>query len=145
MTSPVRVALIGAVFMARHHIRQMLKMGSTTRIVVLCEPSQATALEAAKIFVDAGLPPPPNRPDWQRLIAEYGAEWGETLAVQYSGDQPPAPIRVPPSRGVWEQFLAVRSGRIPNPSPAEAGLRMAKLWDAIRASAANNGIPVRCE
>jgi hypothetical protein len=71
--------------------------------------------------------------------------WGETLAVQYRGDQPPAPIPVPPSRGVWEQFLAVRSGRIPNPSPPEVGLRMAKLWDAIRASAANNGIPVKCE
>jgi predicted dehydrogenase len=71
--------------------------------------------------------------------------WGETLAVQYTGDQPPAPIPVPPSLGVWEQFLAVRSGRIPNPSPPEVGLRMAKLWDAIRASAANNGIPVKCE
>ena len=60
--------------MARHHIRQLLKQQSTTRIVALCEPSEATALEAAKIFVDAGLPPPPNQPDWQRLIAEYGPE-----------------------------------------------------------------------
>lgn len=321
--------------MARHHIRQILKMQATTRIVATCEPSDAQALEAARIFVDAGLPPPPNQFDWQTLIAEYGAEldaiiistphalhhdqtkacleagidvllekpmvmtaaearslietrdrtgrllvvafqgslspqvrlasrllranefgriltisglvwqnwgsntantwrqvpalsgggflfdtgahmlntiadlagedfsevaawfvdngrpvetlavamgrlvsgglvtlhacgeaipscasevrvfcekailhtgvWGETLAVQYAGDQPPAPIPVPPSLGVWEQFLAVRSGRIPNPSPPEVGLRMAKLWDAIRASAANNGIPVRCE
>ena len=66
--------------------------------------------------------------------------------VLYNGlSQPPAPIPVPPSRGVWEQFLAVRSGRIPNPSPPEIGLRMAKLWDAIRASAANYGLPVRCE
>ncbi|MDQ2692774.1 MAG: Gfo/Idh/MocA family oxidoreductase, partial [Chloroflexota bacterium] len=80
----------------------------------------------------------------EKAILHTGV-WGETLAVQYSGDQPPAPIPVPPSRGVWEQFLAVRSGRIPNSSPPEAGLRMAKLWDAIRASAANNGIPVRCE
>lgn len=330
--------------MARHHIRQMLtsalaggarEMQSTTRIVALCEPSEAMALEAAKIFADAGLPPPPNQPDWQRLIAEYGAEldtvciitphalhhdqakasleagldvllekpmvmtaaearslietrdrtgrllvvafpgslspqirsasrllranefgriltisgivwqnwgaqtvntwrqepalsgggflfdtgahllntvadlagedfsevtawfvqngrsvetiavvmgrlasgglvtfhacgetipscaseirvfcerailhtgiWGETLAVQYTGDQPPAPIPVPPSRGVWEQFLEVRSGRIPNPSPPEVGLRMAKLWDAIQASATNDGMPVKCE
>ena len=335
MTIPVRVALIGAGMMARHHIRQILKMQSTTRIVALCEPSEAVAREAANVFVDAGLPPPPNQPDWQKLIAEYGAEldavfiitphafhhdqtkacleagidvllekpmvmtaaeahslietrdrtgrllvvafqgslspqvrmasrllrakefgriltisglvwqnwgpltlntwrqepalsgggflfdtgahllntvadlagedfcevaawfvqdgrpvetiavamgrlasgglvtfhacgetipscaseirvfcekailhtgvWGETLAVQYSGEQPPAPIPVPPSRGVWEQFLAVRSGLLPNPSPPEVGLRMAKLWDAIRASAANNGIPVRCE
>ncbi len=335
MTSPVRVALIGVGGMARYHISQLLKMQSTTRIVALCEPSEVMAIEAAKIFVEAGLPPPPNRPDWQKFIAEYGAEldavliitphalhhdqtracleagidvllekpmvmtadearslietrdrtgrllvvafqgslspqvrlasrllranefgriltisgivwqdwggktvntwrqepalsgggflfdtgahllntvadlagedfsevaawfvhngrpvetlavamgrlvsgglvtfhacgeaipscaseirvfcekailhtgiWGETLAVQYTGDQPPTPIPVPPSLGVWDQFLAVRSGRIPNPSPPEIGLRMAKLWDAIRTSAANNGIPVKCE
>ena len=335
MTSPVRVALIGVGGMARYHISQMLTMQSTTRIVALCEPSEAMALEAAKVFIGAGLPPPPNQPDWRKLIAEYSAEldavfiitphalhhdqtkacleagidvllekpmvmtaaearslietrdrtgrllvvafqgslspqgrfasrwvrsnefgrilpirgiagqdwgpntvntwrqqpalsgggflfdtgahllntvsdlageefsevaawfvqngrpvetlavamgrlvsgalvtfhacgeaipscsseirvfcekailhtgmWGETLAVQYTGDQPPAPIPVPPSLGVWEQFLAVRSGRIPNPSPPEVGLRMAKLWDAIRASAATNGMPVKCE
>jgi predicted dehydrogenase len=326
---------MGAGIMARHHIRQLLKMQSTTRIVALCEPSEATALQANKIFVDAGLAPPPNEPDWQKLIAEYGSDmdavfiitphalhhdqtkacleagidvllekpmvmtadeagslietrdrtgrllvvafqgslspqirlasrllranefgriltingivwqdwgsltvntwrqvpalsgggflfdtgahmlntiadlsgedfsevaawfvdngrpvetlavamgrlasgglvtfhacgeaipscaseirvfcekailhtgvWGETLAVQYTGDQLPAPIPVPPSMGVWEQFLAVRGGHIPNPSPPEVGLRMAKLWDAIRASAANNGIPIKCE
>ena len=335
MTSPVRMALIGVGGMARYHVSQLLKMQSTTRIVALCEPSEAMALEADKIFVNAGLTPPPNQPDWQKLIAEYGAEldavlistphafhhdqtkacleagidvllekpmvmtaaeahslietrdrtgrllvvafqgslspqvrlasrllranefgrilsisgvvwqnwgpntsntwrqapalsgggflfdtgahllntvadlvgedfsevaawfdynsrpvetiavaigrlasgglvtlhgcgetipscaseirvfcekailhtgiWGETLAVQYHGDQPPAPIPVPSSLGVWEQFLAVRNGQIPNPSPPEVGLRMAKLWDAIRASAANNGIPVQCE
>jgi predicted dehydrogenase len=335
MNSPVRVALIGTGNMARHHIRQMLKMQSTTRIVALCEPSEAMALAAANVFVDAGLSPPPNQPDWQKLITEYGAEldavfiitphafhydqtkacleagidvllekpmvmtaaeahslieardrtgrllvvafqgslspqirlaarllranefgriltisglvwqdwgpltvntwrqepalsgggflfdtgahllntvadlagedfsevaawfvqdgrpvetvavamgrlasgglvtfhacgeaipscaseirvfcerailytgiWGETLAVQYTGEEPPVQIPVPPSRGVWEQFLAVRSGSIPNPSPPEVGLRMAKLWDAIRASAAKNGMPERCE
>lgn len=335
MTLPVRVGLIGAGRMARHHIRQMLKMQSTTRIVALCEPSEMMALETAQVFLDAGLPPPPNQPAWQKFIADYGAEldavfiitphalhhdqtkacleagidvllekpmvmtaveanslietrdrtgrllvvafqgslspqvrfasrllranefgriltisgivwqnwgpvtvntwrqepalsgggflfdtgahllntvadlagedfcevaawfvhngrpvetlavamgrlvsgglvtfhacgeaipscnseirvfcekailhtgiWGETLAVQYTSDLPPAPIPVPPSLGIWEQFLAVRSGHIPNPSPPEVGLRMAKLWDAIRASAANNGIPVKCE
>ena len=80
----------------------------------------------------------------EKAILHTGV-WGETLSVQYTGDQPPAPIPVPLSLGVWEQFLEVRSGLIPNPSPPEVGLRMAKLWDAIRASAANNGIPVRCE
>jgi len=84
-----------------------------------------------------------------RVFCEKGilhtGVWGETLAVQYTGDQPPIPIPVPPSLGVWEQFLAVRSGEITNPSPPEVGLRMAKLWDAIRASAAKNGMPVKCE
>ena len=72
MTSPVRVGLIGVGGMARYHIRQLLKMQSTTRIVALCEPSEAMALEAAKVFVEVGLPPPPNQPDWQKFIAEYG-------------------------------------------------------------------------
>jgi hypothetical protein len=43
---------------------------------------------------------------------------------------------------VWEQFLNVRSGRIPNPSPPEVGLRMARLWDAIRESASRAGAVV---
>jgi hypothetical protein len=47
--------------------------------------------------------------------------------------------------GTWQQFLAVRSGQIDNPSPPEIGLRMARLWDAIRASAAKNGAVVRME
>ena len=335
MNSPVRVALIGAGGIARYHIRQMLKLQSVIRVVSLCEPSETRALEAINVFLEAGVPPPPNEPDWQELIVRYGGEldavviltphalhhdqaracleagmdvllekpmvmtaaeahslieardrtgrllvvafqgslspqirlasrllranefgrilsisglvwqdwgpntvntwrqqpalsgggflfdtgahllntvadlagedfsevaawfvqndrpvetiavamgrlasgglvtfhacgeaipscaseirvfcekailhtgiWGETLAVQYNGDQPPSPIPVPPSLGVWEQFLAVRDGRIPNPSPPEVGLRMAKLWDAIRSSVAKDGIPVRCE
>jgi predicted dehydrogenase len=71
--------------------------------------------------------------------------WGEKLDVQYNGYQPPTPIPVPASLGVWEQFLAVRSGRIPNPAPPEIGLRMAKLWDAVRASARQGGMPVKVE
>ena len=53
-------------------------------------------------------------------------------------------VPVPASLGVWEQFLAVRRGQMPNPSPPEIGLRMARLWDAIKASAAQNGAPVKC-
>jgi hypothetical protein len=44
---------------------------------------------------------------------------------------------------VWEQFLNVRAGRVPNPSPPEVGLRMARLWDAIRLSAVSAGAVVR--
>jgi len=75
----------------------------------------------------------------------YTGVWGEKLQIQYRGDQPLADIPVPPSMGVWEQFLAVRNGKIVNPCPPEVGLRMARLWDAIRASAAQNGVPVKCE
>jgi predicted dehydrogenase len=69
--------------------------------------------------------------------------WGERLELQRDGQDRLRPVRVPPSLGQWEQFLAVRSGRIANPCPPEVGLRMARLWDAIRASAAQGGQPVR--
>jgi len=69
--------------------------------------------------------------------------WGEYLEIQRPGEKQLKPVDVPASIGVWEQFLAVRSGKIENPSPPEIGLRMARLWDAIRASAAQNGAIVR--
>jgi predicted dehydrogenase len=71
--------------------------------------------------------------------------WGESLDIQRAGEKQLQPIPVTPSMGAWEQFLAVRSGRIDNPSPPEIGLRMARLWDAIRASAAKNGAVVQME
>ncbi len=70
--------------------------------------------------------------------------WGEYLELQRSGRARLQKVPVPASLGVWEQFLAVRSGQMPNPSPPEIGLRMARLWDAIKASAAQNGAPVKC-
>lgn len=69
--------------------------------------------------------------------------WGEKLLVQKPGDPMPQPVEVPESLGQWQQFLAVRAGKIPNPCPPEVGLRMAKLWDAIQASARQNGQVVK--
>lgn len=68
--------------------------------------------------------------------------WGEFLEIQYEGDTELAPVETKPSMGVWEQFLAVRQGKLENPCPPEVGLRMARLWDAINQSAAQNGVPV---
>lgn len=65
--------------------------------------------------------------------------WGHFLNVQRPGDAQPEPMAVPASMGVWQQFLEVRAGRIPNPCPPEVGLRMARLWDAIRLSASLDG------
>jgi hypothetical protein len=70
--------------------------------------------------------------------------WGERLRIQRYGRRQLRTVKVPPSLGVWEQFLAVRDGRLPNPCPPEVGLRMALLWDTIQASAAQGGVPVRC-
>ena len=69
--------------------------------------------------------------------------WGERLEVQRAGESELTPVPVATSHGAWEQFLQVRSGRIPNPSPPEVGLRMARLWDMIRLSAAEGGRVVR--
>jgi predicted dehydrogenase len=79
-----------------------------------------------------------------RAILRTGA-WGERLEMQRQNGKVFRKVAVAPSKGSWEQFLLVRSGQIENPSPPEIGLRMAKLWDAIQASAAQGGIPVRTE
>jgi predicted dehydrogenase len=71
--------------------------------------------------------------------------WGEYLEMQRSGDRRLRKVQVEESPGVWGQFLAVRDGRMENPAPPEVGLRMARLWDAIRASAAQGGVPVPCD
>jgi predicted dehydrogenase len=78
----------------------------------------------------------------ERAILRTGI-WGERLELQQPGEQDLSPVPVPDSMGVWEQFLAVRSGQIANPSPPEVGLRMALLWDAIRESAAQHGAVVK--
>lgn len=71
--------------------------------------------------------------------------WGNFLDIKYHGDDEWTAVPVPRSLGVWEQFLAVRSGKIDNPSPPEIGLRMAHLWDAIKSSANQGGVPVKIE
>ncbi len=69
--------------------------------------------------------------------------WGERLSIQRHGAKRAHKVPVPASLGVWEQFLAVCNGSMANPCPPEVGLRMAKLWDAIKASSAQGGIAVR--
>jgi predicted dehydrogenase len=65
--------------------------------------------------------------------------WGETLELQRAGAGRLRRVRSIAPMPVWEQFLNVREGREPNPSPPEVGLRMARLWDAIRESATRDG------
>lgn len=68
--------------------------------------------------------------------------WGEFYELQRPGETQAAAGAMPTVPGAWQQFLAVRSGEIENPSPPEIGLRMAKLWDAIQLSAAQDGAMV---
>jgi predicted dehydrogenase len=69
--------------------------------------------------------------------------WGERLEMQKVGESEFTEVPVPASLGVWEQFLAVRNGTMANPCPPEVGLRMSRLYDAIKASAAKNGMPMK--
>ncbi len=69
--------------------------------------------------------------------------YGERLLVRRRGDAEFRSVDLPKMRGAWEQFSQVRAGEIENPCPPEVGLRMAKLWDAIVASAAQDGRPVK--
>ncbi len=68
--------------------------------------------------------------------------WGGTLAMHLHGEPEPSSVELPESLGTWQQFVAVRRGEMANPCPPEVGLWMARLWDAIKESAANNGLPV---
>lgn len=79
-----------------------------------------------------------------KAIVRTGA-WGRWLEIQRDGEPGFVPIELPPSLGAWGQFLDVRAGKFPNPSPPEVGLRMARLYDAIKASAAQGGVPVKCK
>jgi len=63
--------------------------------------------------------------------------WGEKLEMRKKKEEDLSPIKCPQSRGVWEQFLKVRSGKLKNPCPPEVGLRFARLMDMISASAAS--------
>jgi predicted dehydrogenase len=69
--------------------------------------------------------------------------WGERLELQRAGRVALRPVRSVERKTVWQQFLDVRAGRQQNPSPPEIGLRMARLWDAIRESSARGGAMVR--
>ena len=64
---------------------------------------------------------------------------GERLFIRRAGETEESEADLPKMRGAWDQFTQVRAGEIENPCPPEVGLRMARLWDAIVASAAKDG------
>ncbi len=68
--------------------------------------------------------------------------WGGFLRVQKPGEKEMQNIELPAFLGVWQTFVRVRRGEIPNPCPGEIGLRMIQLWDAIKKSARQGGAVV---
>jgi predicted dehydrogenase len=69
--------------------------------------------------------------------------WGSRLSIQTAGRKRDKKIPFPPASNVWDTFLKVRAGEIENPSPPEVGLRMIRLYDAMRRSAAEGGQVVK--
>jgi len=61
--------------------------------------------------------------------------WGKRLEMRREGEKNLSPVEFSESKGVWEQFLKVRSGELENPCPPEVGLRFARLMDMINTSA----------
>jgi predicted dehydrogenase len=74
----------------------------------------------------------------ERAILRLGI-WGERFELQRAGSKTLRTVRSVQKKTVWQQFVDVRAGREANPSPPEVGLRMARLWDAIKESSARGG------
>ena len=62
--------------------------------------------------------------------------YGGSLRFQKAGTWEEKPVEYPASKGTFERFLNVRSGKLENPCPAEVGLRFAKFMDMVKKSAA---------
>ena len=64
--------------------------------------------------------------------------WRQVSRDGVAGERETQETRATP----MQTFLAVRSGAQDNPSTVGNGIRLARLWDAIKASAAQDGVPV---
>jgi predicted dehydrogenase len=67
--------------------------------------------------------------------------WGRWSEIAVGGT-PAVREEVETNHNPLGSFLAIRAGNAENLSTIEAGLRFARLWDAIKASAAKDGEPV---
>lgn len=77
---PVRAGMIGCGEWARmFHLPQMLQPDAHTRIVAVCEPSEEAYAAAVELCAEAGQDAPPNQPDVERFLAEWGPELDAVL------------------------------------------------------------------
>ena len=72
-STAARVGFIGLGMMARGHVRDILDQAGS-RVVAICEPSEAASAAAAAMFGERGLEVPPNDPDWRRWLATYARD-----------------------------------------------------------------------
>jgi len=77
---------------------------------------------------------------YTKAIVQIDA-WGGWRQISRDGD--PGRRETQETRATpMQTFLAVREGRLDNPSTIANGVRFARLWDAIKTSAAGDGTPV---
>ena len=83
-----------------------------------------------------------NTLDYSAHLTIYGStgslvigSWGHNLRITRHG-QKEEPVPCEHNRHTFAEFLRVRAGEIPNPCPAEVGLRFAKFMDMVKKSAA---------
>ena len=79
--TPVQTVIIGTGGMGRHHIRMMLKQQDTTQISVMCDISAESYALASKLYIEAGLKPPPNVPDLEALLKQYAGRLDTAFIV----------------------------------------------------------------
>jgi predicted dehydrogenase len=80
---------------------------------------------------------------YEKAIVRIDA-WGAWREIEIDGKSGGREMaEAPHGVGPMKSFLAVRDGTEENPSTVENGLRFARLWDAIKASAAREGESVR--
>src|SRR5436190_9597608 len=70
MPKKTRMVMVGAGGMARHHIRKLIQQTESTKIVAVCEPSDVAYRATSQLFKEAGLRPPPNQPDLEKLLSD---------------------------------------------------------------------------
>jgi predicted dehydrogenase len=75
----LRIAIIGAGGMTRHHIDDIVAMGS--QIAVVCEPSEKQYTLTVAKLTSLGQPTPPNITDLNRLLADYAGKLDAAFIV----------------------------------------------------------------
>lgn len=81
MADKVSLAVVGLGLMAHAHLREILKQTDTTNITVVCDPSAAAYRKIQEVFLKAGCKPPPNQPDFQKMLAHYADQLTAVLII----------------------------------------------------------------
>ncbi|RIK44347.1 MAG: gfo/Idh/MocA family oxidoreductase [Chloroflexi bacterium] len=71
---PVRMMMVGAGGMARHHAVRIAQQQDTTRLALVCEPSGEAYEAFCARLEELDVEPPPNEPDLERALVKHAGE-----------------------------------------------------------------------